>query len=211
DGTWTTKGATETSSIKSISNIIRPRSYARANLSYFINSQHSFNLNYTFDKLRNETYNKLLVDGDKMPGKLNKQILGVAYQQEYFNKKLTNTWFGKFYHLGLARNKYVGNVLTSLDTAFNNYGYGLASRYKLKENSGIKFSAEHAFRLQEAEEMFGDGLNLQPNPDLLPEFSDNLNLGAYYGFALGKHRFFIEASGFYRNAKDFIYVVPDVR
>lgn len=211
DGLWTSKSAPEMSSIKSLSNIIRPRSYTRANLSYVINPNHSFNLNYTLDKLKNETYNQLLVDKDDMPGELNKQILGIAYQQEYLDKKLTNTFFGKFYHLGLARNKYIGSVLTSLDTVFNNYGYGLASRYKIKENLGIKFSVEHAYRLQEAEEMFGDGLNLQPNPDLIPESSDNLNLGAYYGINVEKHHFFIEASGFYRNAKDFIYVVPDVR
>ncbi|MNI28072.1 TonB dependent receptor [compost metagenome] len=59
--------------------------------------------------------------------------------------------------------------------------------------------------------MFGDGLNLQGNPDLKPESSDNLNLGAFYTLKLGKNTFFIEASGFYRDAKDFIFPVPDER
>jgi outer membrane receptor protein involved in Fe transport len=65
--------------------------------------------------------------------------------------------------------------------------------------------------LQEAEEMFGDGLTIQSNPDLRPESSDNFNLGAYYSFGTERHSFFIEASGFYRDAVDFIFTVPDER
>jgi len=122
-----------------------------------------------------------------------------------------NTFFGKFYSLGLDRAKYINRVLVAQDTNSTNFGYGLATRYKLTKGLGLKASYEHAYRLQEAEEVFGDGLNLQGNPDLKPESSDNINLGAFYSFQLDKHAFYIEASGFYRNAKDFIFPVPDVR
>jgi outer membrane receptor protein involved in Fe transport len=125
--------------------------------------------------------------------------------------RLVNTVFGKYYHLGLERAKYINGAYALLDTAFGNFGYGIASRYKLTKGLGIKASYEHTYRLQEAEEMFGDGLNLQGNPDLKPERSDNINFGAYYGFQIDKSSFFIEASAFYRNAKDFIFPVPDVR
>ena len=209
DGSWTTKGYTELGSIKTVANIIRPRTYALANLSYAINKQHSLNLNYTNDHLKNESYNELLVDHDEMPGRMNKQIVGLAYQQDLLDQKLVNTLFAKYYHLGLNRTKYVNNVNTLLDTTFSNYGYGLASRYKILPDLGIKASYEHAYRLQEAEEMFGDGLNIQANPDLKPERSDNLNLGAYYTLRIGKHNFYLEAAGFYRNAKDFIFPIPD--
>lgn len=211
DGSWTVKGATEMGGIKSLSHINRPRWFMRANASYTLSDQHSFNINYTFDRLKNENYNELLVSGDDMPGIMTKQILGLAYQQELLNKRWTNTFFIKYYGLGLERKKWIDNSYQTLNDKFPNYGYGAASRYKILPDLGIKLSLEHTFRLQEVEEVFGDGLNLQPNPDLKPERSDNVNLGSYYGFRTGKHRFFAEAAGFYRNASDFIYPVADQR
>ncbi|WP_215231517.1 TonB-dependent receptor [Dyadobacter linearis] len=211
DGSWTTKGATEMGGVKTIGHIIRPRTFARANLSYTLNERHSFNINYTADRLKNESYNELISDSDDMPGIMNKQIIGVAYQQELLDKKWVNTFFAKYYGLGLERKKYIDQSYQVVDSTFRNYGYGVASRYKILPDLGIKISLEHAYRLQEVEEVFGDGLNVQPNPDLKPESSDNVNLGGYYGVRFNKHRFFVEASGFYRNAVDFIYPVPDQR
>jgi len=211
DGSYFDKGYSEMGGVKAVAHIIRPRTYGMANMSYLINDQHSLNLNYTIDRLNNENYNELLTDHDDMPGKLNKQIIGLAYQQDLLNKRLVNTLFGKYYSLGLDRPKLINRVYTPMDTTFSNFGYGAASRFKITDDLGLKASYEHAYRLQEAEEMFGDGLNLQGNPDLKPESSDNLNLGAFYSLRIGKNSFYIEASGFYRNAKDFIFPVPDER
>jgi len=212
DGSWFDSGYTEMGkSVKTVGIIKRPRTYAMANVSYVINPQHSLNLNYTLDHLKNESYNELQIDKDTLPGKVNKQILGLAYQQDLLDGRLVNTLFAKYYSLGLDRAKYINRVLVGQDTNTNNFGYGLATRYKLSKGLGLKASYEHAYRLQEAEEVFGDGLNLQGNPDLKPESSDNINLGAFYSFQLDKHSFYIEASGFYRNAKDFIFPVPDLR
>jgi outer membrane receptor protein involved in Fe transport len=211
-GNWYESGRTEMGNgVKNISVIKRPRTYAMANMSYVINPGHALNLNYTLDHLKNNSYNALLSSTDSMPGKINKQIVGLAYQQDLLEGKLVNTIFAKYYNLGLNRAKYVNRVLTSQDTTAANIGYGIASRYKFSSGLGIKASYEHAYRLQEVEEVFGDGLNLQGNPDLKPESSDNINLGAFYSFQIDKNSFFIEASGFYRNAKDFIFPVPDVR
>lgn len=212
DGSWYDSGYTEMGNgIPTIGVIKRPRTYAMANMSYVINPNHSLNLNYTLDHLKNENYNAYFEESDSLAGKINKQILGLAYQQDFLEGRLVNTIFAKYYSLGLDRAKYINRVLTAQDTTSGSLGYGIASRYKLTQNLGIKASYEHAYRLQEAEEVFGDGLNLQGNPDLKPENSDNINMGAFYGFHIGKNVFFIEASGFYRNAKDFIFPVPDVR
>ncbi len=212
DGSWYDSGYTEMGkSVKTIGVITRPRTYAMTNMSYVINPHHSLNLNYTLDHLKNESYNALQVQSDSLPGKVNKQILGLAYQQDLLGGRLVNTLFAKYYRLGLDRAKYINRVYTAQDTTASNMGYGIASRYRLTKGLGLKASYEHAYRLQEAEEVFGDGLNLQGNPDLKPENSDNINLGAFYSLQLGKNSFYIEASGFYRNAKDFIFPVPDVR
>ncbi|SEL66794.1 TonB-dependent receptor [Parapedobacter koreensis] len=212
DGTWKSGRATaEMGGIRSLGNIIRPRIYGRVNASYLLNEQHSFNVNYTLDNVKNESYNALITSGDDTPGILRKQIAGLAYQQTLFQQKWVNTFFVKQYLLGMEQEKYRDGAYAMADTSFAKYGYGLASRYRINDALGIKFSVEHAYRLQETEEMFGDGLNVQPNPDLLPESSNNLNLGAYYQRQIQQHQFFVEASGFYRDAKDFIYTVPDQR
>lgn len=212
DGSWTTKSASEMNSIKSVSRMSRPKTFARANVSYAINDQHSINFNYTLDRIKNENYNELIASEDKQPGILSKQIAGLAYQQELLDKRWVNTFFGKYYGLSLTTNKWIDNKYTSISHSQPNYGYGVATRYKILPELGVKLSYEKAFRLQEVDEVFGDGLNVQPNPDLRPEHSDNINIGAYYGKTIReKHRFYIEASGFYRNAVDFIYPVPDQR
>ncbi|QEC42490.1 TonB-dependent receptor [Pseudobacter ginsenosidimutans] len=209
---WYESGYTEMGkSVKTIGVIERHRTYAMANISYVINPQHSLNLNYTLDHLKNENFNEVFKDFDTLPGKINKNILGLAYQQNLLEGRLVNTFFTKYYSLGLNRAKYIDRILTSQDTTAGNWGYGIAARYKLTEGLGIKASYEHAYRLQDVEEVFGDGLNLQGNPDLKPESSDNFNLGAFYNFKIDKHSFYIEASGFYRDAKDFIFPVPDLR
>ncbi len=212
DGAWTSKSASEMNSVKSMSRMNRPKTFARVNLSYAINEQHSINFNYTIDRVKNESYNELVTSEDGQPGLLNKQIAGLAYQQELFNKRWTNTFFGKYYGLNLTTNKWINNEYTSVSQQQPNWGYGVATRYKILEELGAKASYEKAYRLQEVDEVFGDGLNVQPNPDLKPEQSDNVNLGFYYSKKLReKHRFYVEASGFYRNAANFIYPVPDQR
>lgn len=212
DGSWTTRASSEMSSIKSLNRMNRPKTFVRINLSYTINDQHSVNFNYTFDRVKNEVYNELNTDKDDRPGILKKQIAGLAYQQEFLNKKWVNTFFGKYYGLQMATNKWINNNYTQVSHSQPNYGYGIATRYKILPETGVKASFEKAYRLQEVDEVFGDGLNLQPNPDLRPEHSNNFNLGAYSGHTLKqKHRFYLEASAFYRNAVDFIYPVPDQR
>jgi outer membrane receptor protein involved in Fe transport len=190
---------------KTFTTISRPKSYARTNITYEINKNNSINLNYTLDHTKNINYNGLVTDDDPNPGIMNKQVLGLAYQQNLLNQKLTYTPFVKWYGMGLNLTTYTGTK----STTFNNYGYGIATRYKFLNNAGIKASFEHAYRLQEVVEMFGDGLRTSGNPDLIPETSDNINAGLFYGKHFGKHTLFVEGSVFYRNAKDFIYGIAD--
>lgn len=212
DGSWTTKSSSEMNGVKSLSRMNRPKSFARANLSYVINDKHSINFNYTYDRIKNENYNELVTTKDYQPGILHKQIAGLAYQQEFFDKRWVNTFFAKYYGLNLTTNKWINSVYTQVSQNQPNYGYGVATRYKILPELGVKASFEKAFRLQEVDEVFGDGLNVQPNPDLKPEHSNNINAGFYYGKTVSAlHRFYVEASGFYRNAVDFIYPVPDQR
>ncbi|TDE14450.1 TonB-dependent receptor [Dyadobacter psychrotolerans] len=190
----------------------------RANFSYKINESHALNLNYNFSAVNRKAFDDLDLTGRRnafaKPNKIRKQVAGLAWQSEFMDKRLTNTVFGKFYGFdALVREVviYTGGVgLITDDTksAYNYFGYGFASRFKLNEQAGLKVSAEHAYRLQDAEEIFGDGINVMANLDLKPEKSDNFNAGAYFFKRVNKHNFSAEASWFLRNANDFIYYTP---
>lgn len=209
DGSRVKTSLAEIGSIKTVNNINRPRSFVRANFGYDLSPVHAFNLNYTYDHLRNETYDELISDHADIPGILSKQILGLAYQHNLLKDRLTNTLFGKIYGLSIQQSRYVsasGQYAQANDSQ-TYQGYGVASRYKISNDIGIKASFEKAYRLQEVGEMFGNGYTVVANLDLKPESSHNLNIGAYYGFRYNKHRLFFEGSWFYRNANDFIYAV----
>jgi outer membrane receptor protein involved in Fe transport len=209
DGSRVKTSLAEINGTKSITNINRPRTFARANVGYQLSATHSFNLNYTFDHLRNENYDELITDHADIPGLLTKQILGAAYQQNWLNERLTNTLFGKYYGIKIQQSRYTSETgeYAQANDSKSYYGYGVASRFKVLDDLGVKFSYEKAYRLQEVGEMFGNGYTVVANLDLKPESSNNLNVGAYYGFRVNKHRLFVEGSWFYRNANDFIYAV----
>ena len=209
DGSRVRTNQSELGGSKSLTHMIRPKTFARLNLSYEANASHSFNLNYTFDRVKNENYNELLTDRDDIPGFLGKHILGLAYQQNLMKDRLTNTFFAKYYGISIEKKESVSlnGEYAQAKNFLNNFGYGVASRFKIGENSGIKASYEKAYRLQDVAEMFGNGYTVVANLDLKPESSHNLNVGGFIGHRSNRHRFFAEASWFFRDAKDFIYSV----
>jgi len=190
----------------------------RSNLAYVIDTHNSLSLNYALSAGRRSginTYPSASQDGNALdvPNKLDKGIIGLSWQNQLLNDRLSTSVFGKQYRLhSYIRTAvfYNGSGYAKEEAAntSNFYGYGIASRYKLTDDAGIKVSYEHAFRLPEVEELFGDGFTVLANPQLKPEESDNVNIGLYIGKTVGNHRFAAEVSGFYRNAKDFINAVP---
>ncbi len=204
DGSYVT-GNPETGSLR-LTHVNRPRLFARLNATYKLAENHDLNLNYTFDDVENQTYNSLTSSDDDMPGKLGKHIVGAAYQVKLF-QKWTNTFMGKYYGIALNKKQYdysLSKIVSLRD--FQNYaGYGWASVYKLSPNTGIKTSYEHTYRLQDVNEVYGDGYQVLNNMELKPEASDNVNIGGFYGSNSGRQDWFVEASAFYRSAKGFIY------
>ncbi|TDE08072.1 TonB-dependent receptor [Dyadobacter psychrotolerans] len=204
DGSYV-PGNPETGSYR-MTRVNRPRIFTRFNGNYNLAENHDLNLNYTFDQVENQTYNSLTSSGDDMPGKLGKQIVGLAYQMKLF-PNWTNTFMTKYYGISMNKRQYDYSLSkTVVLRDFQNYfGYGLASVYKLDNNSGIKASYEHTYRLQDVNEVYGDGYQVLNNMTLKPEASDNVNIGGFYGANSGRQDWFVEASAFYRSAKGFIY------
>ncbi len=198
-------GNPETGSLR-LTQVNRPRIFTRFNGNYHLAENHDLNLNYTFDQVENQTYNSLTSDGDDMPGKLGKHVVGTAYQWRLF-RNWTNTFMGKYYGIAMNKRQYDYSLarIVLLHNFQNYFGYGWASVYKLDNNSGVKASYEHTYRLQDVNEVYGDGYQVLNNMDLKPEASDNVNIGGFYGGYNGRQDWFFEASAFYRSAKGFIY------
>ena len=189
------------------------RLYSQLGATYRIVEHHKLIFNYVLDYIKNTTFNQLEEQKDDVfPAKMTKQILSMAYQQDFFNKHWTNVFFGKYYRVGLQ--KIVFDPVTRTDNPakddFSNWGYGFATTVKITRGLGIKGSFERSYRLVEPQEIFGDGVAVTSNMNLKPETSNNVNVGFYYDHHWGQHAFRIEGAGYIRDTKDFIYTVPNL-
>jgi outer membrane cobalamin receptor len=183
-----------------------------AGFSYRINDQHSFILNNVLNTFNRKGYDELFPGNDKynQPRITNKNVLGVGYKFDY-NTRWSTSVFGKYFY---QKTKYSitytpeGSNATAylpVQNEFNKIGYGFASTYFVKKNLQLKGSYEKSYRLPSTDELFGDLLNIEGNVGLLPESSDNFNIGFSYQTQINKdHRFSIDANYMYRLAVDFI-------
>lgn len=190
---------------------------AGLNAGYEINSKNSIALNYTYTNFSRKTFdteNPYRIE-NLFPKSLSKHVAGIAYKFDP-GKKWSTTFFGKMYSINASGSKQFDFGLPTqrtdeFEASRSNLGYGMATSYFLLPRLQVKASYEHTYRMPTATEMFGDGLFISPNPELGPEQSDNLNLGAAYNFLFRDRHFFNFGSSFiYRNAEDLIYQVVTV-
>lgn len=189
----------------------------QVNAGYVISPKHSLAFNYALSAFNRKSFDTENPDKieNRFPKTLNKQVLGIAYKFDP-TEKWSATLFGKFYFLKAKTSKEFDFAqqtqrIDAFGVKKENVGYGLATSYFLLPELQAKASYEHTYRMPWATEIFGDGLFTQANPDLGPEQSDNLNLGAAYHFKLHQdHRFTLESSFIYRESKDLIYQVVKV-
>jgi outer membrane receptor protein involved in Fe transport len=189
----------------------------RINLNYdFDESRNqSLNLNYNISTNDRQTYN-VISDHDEsgLPKNMVKHIAGLAWQSQWFDKRLVANLAFKYYGIDTYQkiderkfddnNQYLsGDIITQ--TRYLGYqGYSIAARYRIFKDGGVKFSAERAYNLPEMTAIYGDNFNVLPNWDLKPEKSDNLNGGFYYNTFFNENHFInVDLSGFYRLAKDY--------
>lgn len=182
---------------------------ANANISYMLDMHQSLTLNHVFTANNRKIHDKVDPDNEsnKIPQKLSKNITGLGWLLKYdqWNANI----FAKMYNLHSTSTKILDRFtdnerLENLKENKMEIGYGAAFTYFILPKLQAKLSYEHAYRLPESNEMFGDGLIQQANPDLKPEQSDNVNLGFIFEQNIQDHTFNIEVNGIYRNTKDFI-------
>lgn len=195
---------------------VRPLTVARTNFSYYFDNRHSLNFNYMFTHTENRRTDDLGVDDDFTPSNdlVAKHILGLTYNQSLFDGKMVNAFFVKDYinHVNIEQKDlyWITNANSvKSNTTKNNLGGGFGIRYTFLEPLSMKVSYERTVRLPQARELLGNGTTVYPNFKLKPETSDNVNIGVFGNakFASGIHRLTYDASLFYRNVKDYIFLV----
>ncbi|MFV0366804.1 MAG: TonB-dependent receptor [Mangrovibacterium sp.] len=183
----------------------------QANASYAVSAPSSVVLNYAVSDYHRTVSDSLNPDNEAnfFPKNMSKHTLGLAYKFDPTNR-MSYTLFGKYYFLNAQTSKLYDRHLPTehtdvLTNKQGNWGYGAAASYFVIPDMQLKLSYEHALRMPTPLEMFGDGLFVNPNPDLKPEQSDNLNFGIEYDHMVNNHALHLGGSFVYRNARDLIY------
>ncbi len=179
----------------------------------------SLNLAYEFlpghKLVFNNTYLNFTRTGDDPTGyyaelsdntnKLTKDITGLSYEINLFHERLKGSVFGKYFYMNANMYDHDDNDdVTAVNSNFKDNGTGIAISYFIIPELQVKASYENTYRIPENEEMFGDGLQTVPNPNLIPEHSKNLNFNLAYRKQIEKNNFDIGISYLYRLADDFI-------
>lgn len=139
----------------------------------------------------------------QQPESMHKTVFGLAFEKKLFGGKLTSITSLKYYYYkanGFEINSNNEQVL--VEQKKSQSGFNKAFRWRFSNQFLARASYEFATRLPDVSEAFGDFLDVNPNPGILPETSHNINAGVLYtGKKVG-----IEFNGFYRNTDHIIYL-----
>ncbi|MGD1895240.1 MAG: TonB-dependent receptor domain-containing protein [Cyclobacteriaceae bacterium] len=200
----------ELSNFKSAAEFTDRTFLGRINASYAINNDQKiiFNaLSSTTDRSGRDPvrFTDPTRDIYQEPTSLTKMITGLSYRRSFLQDRLeANILVKHFYYASLAIPAY-GEIEDLQDYQDNDYGVGGAVKYKINPTLTAKVSFERTLRLPAEDELFGDGLLNQANPALVPEKSQNLNIGLQYSEKrIGSHRLSGSLNAFYRNIEDQI-------
>ncbi len=194
--------------------------------------RHDLNLNYSFSKdyavnfhlnsqhSKKEPQDELAgealgYDIGAFPSDSTNTVLSLGLESSHFSEAMAND-IGIKYYLYDYEVTSQERALTSEPVQTNNdgneFGFYEAIRYEPIEGLFLKASYEHAYRLPNNDEIFGDGVNITSAPNLKPEEADNFNLGVFYE----KFNFYrlpwlkAEANLFYRYIENLIKLEPGV-
>lgn len=201
---------------KSMLNDIDLNGNARTSLVYRFIPNNSITINHLFNSFSRNSDDPFLSpaeNGMREQRSYTKNIVGLAYENIAFKKKLRSTIFGKGYFMdrnatlrtktGIGPNQTT--VLNETKMSTQNYSFGAAISYRVARQLMLLASGERAVRLPEANEIFGIvAENIIANPELKPERSDNFNFGFEFNPELLKNNVIVRANGFYRNTNDLI-------
>jgi len=204
---FTYQNSGEISWYKTLFTFTDQNTLALATLSYKFGGNQQVTLNNTFSRMERVGTDPLAVSpiAYNDPNILMKNFLGLSYQIKLLDNKLTANAFGKYFSLNslLYKEVYIEetdeDVIRKTTNSQQLPGFGAAISYFVFDNLQLKTSYENTYRLPEGYELFGNGLLLQANPDLVAEKSQNINAGFLFGKRFKeKHIFNFEYNYLYR-------------
>jgi outer membrane cobalamin receptor len=184
---------------------------ANLNSEYQLDESSSVTLNYSLNDLRltgKDPFKNQNNTQFSVPNTVRKEVYATSYTNKFFREKFKATVFSKYYSYKIStlQTNYSGTELTPFLLNKDNFGAGITATYAWRTVQ-LKASYENATRFPEALELFGDGLNTVPSPSLLPEQSNNFNLGFIYNSRSFDQPFTVSINGFLRDASYFIIPV----
>ena len=207
----------EISTEKTLFEYVQKSFIYRVNLKYNLAKHHTLETNYIGLNVNRKGENRRKIADDepfKSPNTLKKQVIGVAYEGHYLNERLNVSAATKFYSFNIfARNsKYLSSnnttVIEDLKTDLNKFGYSFGARYFFTPIFYFKTSFELGYRLFEPEEIFGNGISIDANPELKPETSKNINFGLHFNPHFGNHKIKSELNIFQRDVENYTQKIP---
>lgn len=150
------------------------------------------------------------VDVLTIPATYQKNITALALRSLWLNDQLESMVSLKHYNSrskGFTTDKF--NFAWQSSQSNKQWGYLGGLKWDAKPIL-LKLSYEYATRLPDEVEVFGDGVLIKENLDLLPETSHNVNLNTAYTYGKSTHKGTVGLSLFYRRVKDAIFLQPDI-
>ncbi|WP_454951691.1 TonB-dependent receptor [Capnocytophaga granulosa] len=187
----------------------------RINFDYKLSANQSLNLNTLINYTQRQPNDEIasqhagfVIGG--FPSKKTSVISGLTWDTKLFDRKLTNMFSAKYFHLHSEIEDLTSYEMIEAPKKKNNttsqIGWIEAMKYEAFRGFHLKASYQRAIRLPNSQELFGDGIITFPAAGLKPEKSHNFNLGFLIdkNDILGLSRLQFEVNGFYMQVSDMI-------
>jgi outer membrane cobalamin receptor len=216
DGSYTTRSVDATSGeiswYKTAFTFDDRSVFNTATLEYVLGEHHTFTLNNSYSYFRRQgsdpiagQYTENIAFSE--PNTARKNVTGISYKLSVLENRWNTTVFAKLFNMQ-THTRLEGDeegVYHDQTNKVTKHGVGFASSFAVTKELLLKTSFEHSSRLPDNEELFGNGLLIEPNMALLPETSSNVNLEALYTKRLtDDHTISTELGFLYRLPEDMI-------
>lgn len=139
-------------------------------------------------------------------------VTGIEHDIRAMDDRLQNIGFVKHYAAWTdAEDVRPGFVFLPIEQRTRRLGVGDGLRFWLAPQLALKASYEWATRLPSVGEVFGNGVLIQPNLELVPERSHNANVGARFEHSGRRGGITAEGNLFARLADELIVLLGDDR
>lgn len=150
------------------------------------------------------------IDVLTIPATYQKNVMALALRSYWFDRNIESVFAVKRYNSkteGFTTDKF--NFAWQSSKSNSLFGYLMGLKWNLN-NYVIKASYEYATRLPDELEIFGDGILIKENLDLIPEQSHNVNLNTQYSFEGKNNKGSVVTNLFYRRVHEAIFLQPDI-